>query len=235
MTRRSLIVGKDRFVIGPWHDDPDVAYVAVAPSGTPLVSRAAVERCLDHLVGTGYRHAVTAALHGNDAHVFGTAGFEPRERLHVLRHDLGGDLPTADPRLRRARRRDRPAVLDIDTRAFDNFWHLGPDGLDEALNATASVRFRVVEEDGVVLGYAVTGRALDIGYLQRLAVDPDRARQGIGTALVVDSLRWLRRRRGRVMLVNTQESNSTALALYERLGFRLDGAHLTVMGWSAPS
>ena len=231
MTRRSLIVGKDRFVVGPWHDDPTLAYVAVAPSASVLTSRAAVERCLDQLSHDGYRGAVTAALRSNDAHVFHTAGFELKERLHVLRHDLGGDLGAVDHRLRRARRRDRPDVLEVDRLAFDPFWHLGADGLDEALNATASVRFRVAEETAV-LGYAVCGRALDIGYLQRLAVHPDHSRRGIGAALVVDSLLWLRRRRGRMMLVNTQESNTNALALYQHLGFTLEQEHLTVMAWS---
>lgn len=232
MTRRSLIVGNDRFVVGPWHDDPTIAYVSVAPSASVLTSRAAVERCLHHLTEQGYQGAVSAALRANDAHVFHTAGFELKERLHVLRHDLSGDLPHSEVPLRRARRRDRPQVLEVDRRAFEPFWHLGADGLDEALNATASVRFRVVD-DGDVLGYAVCGRALDIGYLQRLAVHPDHTRHGIGAALVVDGLRWLRRRRGRVMLVNTQESNTAALALYLRLGFTLDADHLTVMSWNA--
>lgn len=232
MTRRSLIVGKDRFIVGPWHDDPDLAYVAVAPSQSVLTSRAAVERCLGVLARQGYRGAVTAALRANDTHVFHSAGFQPKERLHVLRHDLDGVLPPVDERLRRARRRDRGAVLALDRQAFDSFWYLGPEGLDEALNATSSVRFRVLD-DPAVMGYAVCGRAMDIGYLQRLAVHPDHTRRGIGASLVADSLRWLRRRHGRMMLVNTQESNASALALYEHLGFKLEPEHLTVMSWGA--
>ncbi len=34
------------------------------------------------------------------------------------------------------------------------------------------------------------------------------------------------------MLVNTQESNANALALYQHLGFTLEPEHLTVMAWS---
>ena len=188
----------------------------------------------DHGPSNAARAAVTAALKPNDAHVFQTAGFEVRERLHVLQHDLSGDLGGSSHPLRRARRRDRPAVLDVDRLAFESFWHLGPSGLDEALNATSSVRFRVAETDEIV-GYAVCGRAYDIGYLQRLAVHPLHLRRGIGAALVQDSLRWLRRRRGRMMLVNTQESNAEALALYQRLGFRMGSDHLTVLSWTAPS
>ena len=55
-----------------------------------------------------------------------------------------------------------------------------------------------VADDGGVVGYAVTGRSAARGYLQRLAVDPERWRQGVGAALVVDGLRWLRRRHVRV-------------------------------------
>ena len=46
----------------------------------------------------------------------------------------------------------------------------------------------------LVVAYAITGRAGDIGYLQRLAVDPDHHHRGIGSALVLDSLGWARRR-----------------------------------------
>jgi ribosomal protein S18 acetylase RimI-like enzyme len=233
MTRRSFNVGKDRFVVGPWHDDPTTAYVGIAPSRSTLTSRAAVERCVDQLEREGYRGAVTAALRANDAHVFSTAGFDVKERLHVLRHDLRGDVGNrADPRIRRARRRDRPAVLEVDRLAFDSFWTLGPDGLDEALNATTSVRFRVLDDPAVV-GYAVCGRAGEIGYLQRLAVHPDHLRRGVASALVADAVLWLRRRRCRLMLVNTQESNRGALALYQHLGFQLETEHLTVLSWSA--
>jgi GNAT superfamily N-acetyltransferase len=51
-------------------------------------------------------------------------------------------------------------------------------------------------------------------------VDPDRQRGGIGTALVADSLRWLRRWGADEVLVNTQVDNVGAVALYEHLGFR---------------
>lgn len=235
MTRRSMTVGRDRFIVGPWHERPDIAYLSVAPSARALSNANSVVQCVQRLLDSGYRGAVTAALRGNDAHVFASAGFDERERLWVLRHDLD-DLEALDPEnaalVRRARRRDRPAVLTVDDRAFESFWSLGGDGLTEALTATAAVRFRVLETSSV-RGYAVTGRSADIGYLQRLAVDPDSTGRGFGTALVLDSLHWLKRRRGRSMFVNTQQSNAAALALYQRLGFRIIDEHLTIMEWPA--
>ena len=58
-----------------------------------------------------------------------------------------------------------------------------------------------------------------MSYLQRLAVRPGVQRQGMGTELVVDALRWSQRHGARSVLVNTQEHNHRALALYEQLGF----------------
>jgi ribosomal protein S18 acetylase RimI-like enzyme len=151
--------------------------------------------------------------------VFERAGFTVHERLHLLRHDLT-DIPADVGRwkLRRAHRWHRIAVLEVDGAAFDAFWRLDPASLREALEATPAIRFRVGVDEGVV-GYAVTGLAGDSGYVQRLAVHPARQGAGLGTALVVDALRWLRSRHAISASVNTQHSNDRALALYERVGF----------------
>ena len=65
--------------------------------------------------------------------------------------------------------------------------------------------------------------------MQRLAVDPDHQGKGLGAALLLDGLDWLRRRGARHAIVNTQEANLNALALYERLGFRRKPGGLLVL------
>jgi ribosomal protein S18 acetylase RimI-like enzyme len=133
-------------------------------------------------------------------------------------------------RTRRARRRDHPAVLAIDRAAFVPFWQLDQSTLAEALTATHSTRFRVVDgAGGRVAGYAVCGRSAARGYVQRLAVEPGHQHQGLGTALLLDGLRWLARRRARDVLVNTQEGNQRSLRLYLRTGFELEPGGLAVL------
>jgi len=100
--------------------------------------------------------------------------------------------------------------------------------------ATPSVRFRVAQVDGRVVGYAIAGRAGRRGYLQRVAVHPDQAGHGLGRALVSDALAWLAGRGAQRAVVNTQEGNAVALALYEALGFRPEPAGLDVLGASLP-
>jgi ribosomal protein S18 acetylase RimI-like enzyme len=221
--------GGGRLRVGPWRGDASVAYLAPVGDG-PAPTADAVRRACAGLLERGYREAVTAALGPVEARGFLAAGFEIHERLHLLARDLH-DLPTS-PRaeLRRGRRTDRAAVLAVDGRAFDRFWRLDQAGLDEALSATPSSRFRVGEAPGgVVAGYAVTGRAGRRGFVQRLAVDPPQQGAGLGCALVLDGLVWLRRRNVERVVVNTQEANAAALRLYERLGFRRQHDGLAVL------
>jgi len=219
--------GGDRLRIGPWRGDSRVAYIAPV-QGRPPPSAAGVRHCVDVLGGRGYRAAVTAALASEELAGFLAAGFAVRERLHLLIHGLDGlDETSYSFQVRRARRQDRSAVLGIDRRAFSPFWQLDDAGLDDAISATPTARFRVTTPD--LVGYAVTGRAGRRGYVQRLAVDPDHQRRGLGSALVIDGLRWLRRWNATDAVVNTQETNSGALALYEALGFRRQRDGLTVL------
>jgi ribosomal protein S18 acetylase RimI-like enzyme len=222
--------GGQRLRVGPFRGDTHTAYVAPLPETAPPTTDA-VRRCCEVLAERGYLEAVTAALGPAEAHGFLTAGFEVRERLHLLAHDLLVLPDAPDVPLRRGRRNDRPGALAVDARAFEPFWRLDDQGLEEALTATPSSRFRVAAagSDARILGYAVAGRAAHRGFLQRLAVDPDRQRAGLGTALVVDALRWMKRRGVDRAVVNTQERNEGAVRLYERLGFRLQPGGLAVL------
>jgi ribosomal protein S18 acetylase RimI-like enzyme len=233
---RDLIRGGGRLRIASWRGDATTAYLTPA-RGRPDARD--IDHTLRRAADLGYATVLTAALAPADQPPFLSAGFEVHERLHLLTRPLD-DLPGApgtDARIRRARRGEQPAVLVVDNAAFPPFWRMDGPALEDAMAATPSHRLRVADlghRDGSLCGYAVTGRAASRGYLQRLAVDPSLQRRGIGAALVVDGLRWLRRWGAREVLVNTQESNASALALYERLGFRRQREGLAVLRRAVP-
>ena len=213
----------------PWRGDTRLAYLAPLPEGPPP-SATFLSRCLERLAAQGFTSVVTPALAPGEQRPFLLAGFDTHERLHLLAHDLL-DLPsTTRGATRRARRRDRKGVLEVDRVAFSPFWRLDRAGLDEALEAVPSTRFRVVAHTthGVV-GYAVAGRSGRQGYLQRLAVHPHHQQGGCGRALVADALRWMQRRGVARAVVNTQLGNDAALTLYTRTGFRLQPTGLAVL------
>ncbi len=212
--------------IGPWRGSDDIGYLSIGATRPPTAPF--VDRCLDSLRSDGYSRVVTSALAPAETLAFTDRDFRVREHLHLLEHEMVGLTRPKQPS-RRARRSDRAPILEIDERAFDEFWHIDQVGLKHALHATPASRFRVCEgEDGIV-GYAITGRSGLQGYLQRLAIDPEAQRQGWGTALVDDGLRWLQRHGVVRTLVNTQLQNEAALDLYKRRGFTLCPVNLVVM------
>ncbi len=219
--------GTERLRVGPWRGDDRRAYVAPVAE-TPPASVAMVRRCCEVLADQGYLEVVTGALGRPEQRGFLDAGFEVREELHLLSRDLHClPLAGAGP-IRTGRRRDRDQVLAVDALAFPPFWRLDDAGLTEAVRATRHARFRVLER-GRILGYAVSGRSGTRGYLQRLAVDPAVEGRGLGRALVLDGLAWMRRRGVDRVVVNTQVGNQRALRLYQHLGFGLEPSGLAVL------
>lgn len=216
--------------VSAWRGHEDIAVVTPL-AGRPTPGPTRIAEAVESLGSRGVVRVLTGALHPPEVPSFLAAGFTEHERLHLLRHDLLRIPEVPEPvRHRRARRRDRKAVLDLDRRAFDDFWTLDGAGLTDAVRATPTARFRVAaDRRGPLLGYAVTGLASDRGYLQRLAVDPDHRRAGIGVSLVADCLTWLRRRGVSTAVVNTQEGNEAALALYLNTGFVREPHGLTVL------
>jgi ribosomal protein S18 acetylase RimI-like enzyme len=208
-----------------------VAFINPDPDA-PLPSAEFLRRCLDTLAARGYHRVVTGALSPLEQVGFLGAGFGVEERLHLLGIDLNRELPPIPSGypLRRVRRGRRAEILAVDQAAFPSFWQFDSSGLADALRATPVVRFRAaVEPGGAVAGYAICGRAGRRGYVQRLAVDPNRQRAGTGRRLLLDGLTWMRRKGASRALVNTQVGNQAALTLYLQIGFEEEPVGLSVL------
>lgn len=221
--------GRERVRVGRWRGDGPVALLSPANDG-PLPSASFLHRCLETLAEDGYTAVVTPALSVIEQTPFIAAGFEEQERLRLLTHELRYLAPVPDVPLRRALDGDRPAVLVVDAASFSSFWQLDDWSLQDALDATPATRFRVsTTPDGDVAGYAVCGRTQRRGYVQRLAVHPAWRGMSMGSALVLDGLRWMRRRGVERAVVNTQFDNTAASGLYLRLGFQEQAEGLAVL------
>lgn len=184
------------------------------------------------------QRVTTSALSPRDTAVWVAAGFRTATRLVLLRADLTRPmLPRSstrpasapDARLRPGRRREWPTLASVDNEAFAPQPGLGLGGLLDAVAVTPAARIRVAGVPPV--GFVLAGHDVRCGYVQRLAVSPTVAGRGIGSALLADTIRWLQRRRATEVLVNTEEGNTRALALYERFGFARQPDGLVVLEW----
>lgn len=83
--------------------------------------------------------------------------------------------------------------------------------------------FLVVEDKGQIIGYCGLLMVLDEGDVTNVAVRRDRQREGIGHFLM-DSLVRLAEGIGITTIhLEVRAGNSTAIRLYERMGFARDG------------
>lgn len=143
------------------------------------------------------------------------AGFKPYLELALLRLDLTQPLGTATQEV--VTTLDLGAAASIDADAFDEFWAMDRDGLEEALRSTKDSEILSVGEP--MAGFAIIGYGTSNSYLQRIAVDPRQQGSGLGTALILAGANRARRRGIRSLFLNTQLDNEQSLGLYDRLGF----------------
>ncbi len=202
-----------------WPMQPHVAQLVMYQQ-TRLPTATDLARWCDDLSRRGFTAVRTSALATAASARVEANGFRVVQELVLLQHDDPASCPTPAHRTERLLvGRDADAAR-VDQAAFGAPWSLDGTAVTDVRRATPRHRARAIAtDDGTITSYAITGRDSRMGFLQRLAVDPAHQRQGLGAALVHDSLRWLARWRVQRVLVNTPTGNEAALALYERNGF----------------
>jgi ribosomal-protein-alanine N-acetyltransferase len=113
---------------------------------------------------------------------------------------------------------DLPQVIAIERRSFPTAWSLGMFVLE--LSKPSGVCLAAVRNEHLV-GYLICARYADVWHLMNIAVDPAARREGVATALLEQMVQ--RAGRDATYTLEVRPSNATAIALYERFGFRSAG------------
>jgi ribosomal-protein-alanine N-acetyltransferase len=126
--------------------------------------------------------------------------------------------PTAAVEIRRLIYADLPQVVAIERRAFTTPWSLAMFVLELSKPSGICLAAEVESE---LVGYLICSRYDTVWHVMNIAVDTDRRRRGIATALITALL-------DRVgddaqITLEVRKSNTGALALYGRFGFRSAG------------
>ncbi len=125
---------------------------------------------------------------------------------------------------------DLPEVADLDAFAFMPLWQNPLDALEKALPQATSAT--VAEDEQGLVGYQISTANPFGAHLARLAVRPDAQRRGLGSLIVTDLIRRLKRKNVARLTVNTQSDNLASLALYEKMGFVVTGEKFPVYCYS---
>ena len=117
---------------------------------------------------------------------------------------------------------DLPQVISIERRSFGAPWSLAMFVLELSKPSSVSLAAVRAGADGERLaGYVICSRYADVWHVMNIAVDPMLRRHGIAIALL-DRLFALAGP-DQPYTLEVRPSNSAAIALYERFGFRTAG------------
>ena len=133
---------------------------------------------------------------------------QPTEPAYVIRKASGTD--------------DLSAVADLQRATFTNAW--GADAIRWELEHTDVARLYVLQAPGgALVAYCACWMVFDELHINSLAVDPAWRRRGVARRLLQHVLGEAAASGARSATLEVRRSNEAARALYEGLGFRVEG------------
>lgn len=109
------------------------------------------------------------------------------------------------------------AILAIENESFSDPWSLA--SLSECVWNERMLFLAAVREDSV-LGFGILGVAADESEVLDIAVSPAARGCGVGNALLAALLAGAKSRSAAACYLEVRESNTPAIGLYEKYGFR---------------
>ena len=133
--------------------------------------------------------------------------------------DLPGGLA-----IRSLKAEDVAEVVEIENKAFTKPWRA--ETFDSMIDREGVELMVMVDEVDSVIGYAVLWCILDQGELANLALVPGRRGIGLGAHLLRHVLGVSRDRDLKKLFLEVRSSNTKAIDLYARFGFKDAGVRL---------
>ncbi|MBO7218166.1 MAG: ribosomal protein S18-alanine N-acetyltransferase [Clostridia bacterium] len=121
--------------------------------------------------------------------------------------------------IREYQKGDETAIAALEAECFSDPW-----SADAVIKSAGSgIRFFVFFEEGKILGYVGLQITLDEGYITNIAVTEKFRDRGIGKALLSHLDKLSEELSLSFISLEVRESNLSAIALYEKMGYSSDG------------
>jgi ribosomal-protein-alanine N-acetyltransferase len=224
------VVSSGQYVVGGfWRRRPDIAAVVELDSGP--FRRQLLEQLVASARMLGCQLVVAElSIPPREAAGWSDVGFGPVDT--ILEYEKRGTAyarAAGAPPMRPYHPDDLRPVLALEARSFPWLWRNSTTELTHYAEA-AETELWVLELEGELVGYVGMTIRDEHGHLDRLAVDPERRRGGLGSALVGLALDRFAARGVRRITLTTQHDNLRAQPIYQRFGFRPTGGQLTIYG-----
>ncbi len=110
-------------------------------------------------------------------------------------------------------------IADFQSQAFETPLDVALKYAREAVSSASSLLY-ILKTDGRVVASVSVDTDFGTNYFFGLAVDQDFQGQGLGSYLLLASMRDLNKRNGQEFQIVVEKQNSRALKLYKKLGFK---------------
>ncbi len=124
-------------------------------------------------------------------------------------------------RLRPARKKDLETIFFIERQSFPTPWSVTSFYYE---HQKPYATLWVVENCyGKIVGYICFWMIEDEVHLVNIAVSPESRRQGVASFMLKTMIRYARHKKAKRIFLEVRETNRAAIALYQKLGFKIDG------------
>lgn len=220
----TLTNGWSRATARPWNDETPNAFVRLERGTGEFLTE--VTHTLGDLSGG---HAVySPAVYPQASRLWRRCGYVEAHLLDIMERATTSGKDKVNTGVAFVEEPDWDMILEIDRAAFDGFWGMSREGLEEALASTRRSAVLGIGEPGIT-GYALVGAQWGVSYLQRIAVHPAHTGKGSGSALVRAALRWGRSAGAKSMVLNVRADNNRAHRMYRKEGFMDAGTPLSIL------
>jgi ribosomal-protein-alanine N-acetyltransferase len=141
------------------------------------------------------------------------------KRTVIPEHDGHGPYADGELTIRRLTYPDLPQVIAIERRVFPTPWSLAMFVLEMSKHTGICL---AAVGDGRLVGYLICSRYDTVWHVMNVAVDLPHQRRGLASALLADLYARVDEAGARFTL-EVRRSNTVAIHLYEREGFRAAG------------
>lgn len=116
---------------------------------------------------------------------------------------------------------DLDEIMILEKTCFSAPWTR--EAFEKELTTNTLAHYLVIVEEGKVAGYGGVWYIMDEGHITNIAVAPDFRRRGLGMKLVNEMINQAGQHQIAHMTLEVRVSNTSAIGLYERLGFKTAG------------
>jgi ribosomal-protein-alanine N-acetyltransferase len=124
--------------------------------------------------------------------------------------------------IRPATEGDIGQVYSLERLCSQNPW--SRDSLADTLSSPGSIFWVLRRPDGQIVGFVCSLLVLDELQILEVAVHPDYRNRGLGSLLINSLLRQAADKNAVRAYLEVRPSNHPAIKLYEKIGFKIDGA-----------